>query len=271
MVLFGREIKRKHLVEIPTYLNSFIRCFAIFANPLWVIRSYLTQVAPRPGQTSVALRSGKHIVLSAQAHDVVTAYMIFARREYGTVKQGQTIVDIGGNTGIFSLYAAISGAAKVTVYEPNSQACAVIRRNITENGFDAKVKVNHRCIDRVSNQWVRFPVVSSIFNKPIEDDQNAHSQASVDTEAVETISLKDILREFPDGLDVLKIDCEGCEYKVLLDADPALLNKINAIRLEYHDYKVDEMIKNLAQSGLMMTYQREDFPGAGMLFFERSV
>ena len=266
MFLFGRQLKRKHFAEIPTYINSLIRCFVIFADPLWVIRSYLTQVPPQPHQKVIALRNGKQIFMSAQIHDVFTAFMIFARREYGEINPGQTVVDIGGNTGIFSLYAAVSGASKIAVYEPSSEACVTIRRNIAENGFDRITSLHQRCIDSESHHQVRFPTTSSIFNKPLTGDQAADSQPN---ELVETISLHDILQDFPNGLDMLKIDCEGCEYTMLLDADPSLLRRINAIRLEYHDDKVDAMIARLAQAGLKMTYHREDFLGAGMLFFER--
>jgi hypothetical protein len=35
--------------------------------------------------------------------------------------------------------------------------------------------------------------------------------------------------------DFMKVDCEGCEFEVLLDTDPALLHRIRRISLEFHD------------------------------------
>jgi hypothetical protein len=53
---------------------------------------------------------------------------------------------------------------------------------------------------------------------------------------VPTTTLDAIVAELQlEHCDFLKIDCEGAEYEILLNARPATLRKMRHICLEYHD------------------------------------
>ena len=56
-------------------------------------------------------------------------------------------IDCGGNVGAFTLLACSLGA-KVTVYEPDPNNCAMIKKNLELNGF----KANIMCAGLVHNQ-----------------------------------------------------------------------------------------------------------------------
>ena len=37
--------------------------------------------------------------------------------------------------------------------------------------------------------------------------------------------------------DFLKLDCEGCEFEIVLESDPVLMRRIDRIVMEYHDHR----------------------------------
>lgn len=54
-------------------------------------------------------------------------------------------------------------------------------------------------------------------------------------EIVESTTLKDIIDKFGgEQIDILKMDCEGCEYSVLANLDQGSYSKIETIIMEYH-------------------------------------
>ena len=71
----------------------------------------------------------------------------------------------------------------------------------------------------------------------------------------EFISEKQIQR-----IDLLKLDCEGAEYEILMKAPKMTLNKIDRIILEYHDVnddlQHDKLIRFLQNEG----YQVKTYP-----------
>ena len=106
MRLFGRDISRYWLriPEIPAYFGYLLKCFKLFNNPLQLILAYLLS-SSLPGRV-VELRKGPRIYLSEHSHDIISVFVIFVREDYGRIQPGSTVVDVGANIGIFSLYAA---------------------------------------------------------------------------------------------------------------------------------------------------------------------
>ena len=55
------------------------------------------------------------------------------------------------------------------------------------------------------------------------------------TERIEAITLKEIIDMFNgEHINLLKIDCEGCEYKVLRSISEEYFSRILNLNLEYH-------------------------------------
>jgi hypothetical protein len=50
----------------------------------------------------------------------------------------------------------------------------------------------------------------------------------------------------------LKLDCEGAEYEILLDAKDEVLDRIGVILCEFHPvarYKLEDLVNRLSRSG----------------------
>jgi hypothetical protein len=70
-------------------------------------------------------------------------------------------------------------------------------------------------------------------------------------------------------VDLLKVDCEGAEYEILLGSQPQTLAKVQQLRLEYHYGRVDELTAHLARFGLKTTLLRPDSDLSGNAWFGR--
>lgn len=148
--------------------------------------------------------------------------------------QGRDFIDIGANIGMFSIFASTLGASKVIAIEPVSTTVKILKDNIKQSNLN--------------NIFVVQGLVSSINGESKEiglEDKSGHNSvysSSDKTETIGTVTLKSLLN-LVDGKNIfLKIDCEGSEYDVLLNADPRNMARIGAIAIEIHgelhpDYK----------------------------------
>jgi hypothetical protein len=56
-------------------------------------------------------------------------------------------------------------------------------------------------------------------------------------ETIDVISLATLFERYTiDRCDFLKLDCEGAEFEIILQADPSVLNRVRTIVMEYHDH-----------------------------------
>lgn len=225
MKLFGRPLLQylKGILQAPRYLRWAVKCCFLFENPIRVIRCYVTRSGP--DERVLKLRSGLRIALSDHPHDVVTVFLIFVREDYGRIQPGSTVVDVGANIGVFALHAAWSGAKKVYAYEPNKAAYEHLARNISMNNLENVIVPRRAAVHASGGLKVRFPVQSSPYGSILTGRTNEQC------EVVETVTLADIVG---DGVDLLKMDCEGAEYGILFASGREVLGKIEAIRMEYH-------------------------------------
>ena len=74
---------------------------------------------------------------------------------------------------------------------------------------------------------------------------------------VQLLTLEDILNEnkIPSGEAVLKLDCEGCEYDIILFTDESTLQKFSYVLIEYH-YGYKNLKEKLENCGFTVSVTR---------------
>jgi FkbM family methyltransferase len=145
----------------------------------------------------------------------------------------QTIIDVGANFGVFAVWAARRyHPTRLVCVEPSAEAVAILREALHLNGLADATVVAAACAGKSGSAPLYSrgeQVMNSLFAR---DNYGSSFRPLAD---VRTISLDDLFRDC--GLnrcDLLKIDCEGAEYEILLAASTSTLASVQAIVLEYH-------------------------------------
>lgn len=223
-----------NLKNIFLYIYIFIKIFIIVKSPFKILLHYINRTSPEYINT----RSGITIKTSSNPHDIITFVVIFCKQDYGKIKKNATIVDIGANIGIFSLYALSNGAKHVEIFEPCDEAYRVLLENIKINGYSSKVNMHKLAVTANDNSTVFISAVSSPYNK-ISLDENI----SRDLEKVKTINLETALISFK-NIDLIKMDCEGAEFEIFPSLSIDFFEKTDEIRMELHG-SFDELIASI--------------------------
>lgn len=263
MKLFGRRPERYilGLKRLPQFIMASWRALFIFKQPLTVIWSYI--VRRSPAGRMVQLKSGHVIHLSGDPADIVTVFLIFGREDYGKISPGANVIDIGANIGVFSLFAALSGAKGVYAFEPSASSYDVLLKNIEANGLGSIIKAERLAVVGFPSPPVRFPRNSDVMNAILPD-----SSDSDDYDLVPTITLSEMVSAMS-SVDILKSDCEGGEYAIFLQADEADIRKITEIRMEIHRGPKDELVSRLVGLGYRIREYMSEPTGVGYIWITR--
>jgi len=248
------------LGRLPRHLWLAVKTFFVFRRPVAFLRHYVRRDWPLT--EPVELRTGMKIYLSA-ADDIFTLVEVFLRRQYGRIRKGSVVIDIGANIGVFSLLALADGAAKVYAYEPSAESFSVFSRNIRENGVEDRVQVERVAVSDTAGAMVKFPVTSSRENAMITGDTSAE-YLMTPTDTLQSL----IDRHELERVDLLKLDCEGAEQAILLSTPDSLWRRIRDIRLEFH-YEGDATLRPfLTNCGYdLVRHERTGGAGDGIMWF----
>jgi FkbM family methyltransferase len=132
-------------------------------------------------------------------------------------------IDIGANMGMFSIFASSLGASKVIAIEPVSSTVDILKDNIEQSKLNITVLQN--IVSDTGGEMVKIGL------QPKSGHNSVYSP-SVSFEEVKTITLKDLLDMTISDNVFLKIDCEGGEYDILLNADN--LDRVTTVAIEIH-------------------------------------
>jgi len=221
--------------------------------------------------TTLRLRNGLRIESAAGALVVPLYKEIWYRDDYrlraDPLPRGATVIDVGANIGMFALYAAVAwGAARVYAYEPFPESFALLQRNAARNQIDAIVPVP-----------LAIAGTAGVRALHMQGRHGVHSLFGDTTGAatsIECITLADAFaRDRIERCDLLKLDCEGAEYEILLTAPSEVFARIGRIALEYHDWMTahhhDELRALFERHGFTIT-GRDHLPSrTGYLFAKR--
>lgn len=201
------------------------------------------------------------VAIRPDTSDWNTANAILTGDEYG-IPTGLTgwAVDVGAHLGAWTIGVALDNPdLRVLAIDALPENAELARRNVTANGLDDRVQVLQRaasCI--VGTEAVRYGFEAArpdaAVHRFIGDQRNVRP----DEEQVEvqTVTLDEVVALTSD-IALLKIDCEGCEFRFL---DSQAIDRVERIVGEYHGPIAD--LRALLESTHEVTHSGEDGFGA---------
>lgn len=266
----GREVRiaNKTLRNRVYWSRRLLQTPQTFTNWSDVLKDMaLGRAGKGPETLTFRTRSGMHIDTPNRPGARVPVYEVFADDVYRfewflgpLLRRPITVIDVGGHVGTFTCrLTQLHKDATVTAFEPSATTADYLRRNVENNGVAGRVTVVQAALAADSG--------TAVF-----DDNGAGSGLNglmsargtgtgVATE-VEAVSFADAVKRAGDQVDVIKIDCEGGEYDLVLNSNPDDWASVQRVVIEHHPvtgHSWPELRDFFDKVGLAV--QDEDFAG----------
>ena len=163
-------------------------------------------------------------------------------------------VDVGAHIGNFSLaFLQRHRNGHVHAYEPSPLTAEYLRRNVAANSLDERVHC-HQSAVAAETGTVNFSDngAGSVHN-------GLTSPEATRPMTVPAVSLAHAIVAAGGQVDLLKLDCEGAEYDMILRTEPEALADVRRVVMEYHDlpgHSWEMLEERFAEAGLYV--QRRD-------------
>ncbi len=160
------------------------------------------------------------------------------------LEDGWTIVDVGAATGDFAVHAAARCPRGVVhAFEPLPEAFGRLEEHLRVNGV-GNVRAEAQAIAAREGHLALYTVTGLSGQHRTAGDGSVAAGRPV---AVRATTLSRVFeRHGIARCDLLKLDCEGAEFEILLSAPDDLLARIARIVLEYHDHVTAHTHEDLA-------------------------
>ncbi len=165
------------------------------------------------------------------------------------IKEKDIVIDIGAHVGYFSIHSSINAKnGKIFAFEPYDKSFEVLMKNLNINKIKNVIPQNLGVSKDTGTSTLylkkNFSIGNSIY-------KNSNLDLKIN---IKTISVQDIIKNNDiQKIDILKLDCEGAEYEILLNLDQKTLIKIKKIVAEMHpnieNFKIEQVKKFLIKNG----------------------
>ena len=174
---------------------------------------------------------------------------IFINNEYDITfedMKDREIIDIGANCGMFSMKSVMMGAKKVVSVEPVQKTKDKFQSFVDRANFNDKITILKNAVSDIEGKEI------TISHNP-NSGSNSIYNVKDDCELVSTITLSKLMQYVNGNNILLKIDCEGSEYDIILNANSEDMNRITKIVIEIHSdihpiYKGKNIIESKLES-----------------------
>lgn len=185
------------------------------------------------------------------------------------IKEGAVVIDVGAHIGFFSvLMTSKAKDIKVLAFEPNPDNFTFLKENIKINHLENKVFPFKAALADKGGRKIKFNVHpdnlgmhSSVFSYRELRKEKGELAFEAKTTSLEEIFRKNKLTK----CDLLKMDCEGCEYPVLFSTPEGVLRKIGSLTLEYHPGGDIQAVKRRLENAGFSTRFDQPVPLVGRL------
>ena len=178
------------------------------------------------------------------------ALATFIDNEYGWLHvKGRVVIDIGANICDTPVYFALRGADRVIALEPFPRIYEIAKKNIEINNLSNRITLllagcaanqGHITIDpdyrsNITSTLVDFKHGIRVPLLTLDNILKQHNISSNDT--------------------ILKMDCEGDEYQIILSTNKDILQKFSQVQIEYHHGYI-QLKEKLERSGFEVSFTR---------------
>ncbi len=160
------------------------------------------------------------------------------------------VIDIGANAGFFDiLLLSKVKNAQIYAYEPLSSNIERMRSVASSNRrFDKSVIINPFAVTGKSCEMLRLYAQDTEDNQVVASSLKDFDAANTKELWIPAISFSEIMAGIPETkVDLLKMDCEGSEYDIILNTPPDIVRRIERMLIEVHDIDSQFNIKTISQ------------------------
>jgi len=152
--------------------------------------------------------------------------------------KNRNVVDIGAYIADTAIYFALNGAKHVYALEPYPYSYELAKKNVALNDLERKITMMNAGAGS-KNSTIKIKT----DYKNLAGSELGHSESS--GKKIPIMSLDYIAKKYKLNDAALKIDCEGCEYDMILKSKSETLQRFRKILIEYHyDYpKLENKLK----------------------------
>jgi FkbM family methyltransferase len=172
-------------------------------------------------------------------HAYSSTYDVFEIEDYKFLNvQNKSVLDIGAFVGDSPIYFILKGAKKVYAIEPHPDAYKEMIENIKLNNMEDRIIPINIGISYGSD-YISISTIKAntqyILLKPGEGGYK-----------IPAYSLSKLIDKYNIDVQILKMDCEGCEYDIILK-DYDTIKEFDEIGFEYHAYNTKIPVNKLLE------------------------
>jgi len=153
---------------------------------------------------------------------------IFSQKLYSNLSvKNKTVIDVGGGVGDSALLYRTLGAKKVIMIEPQLVFFESAKQNIELNKELQNIEIHNLVLSSTIGIYMIDHKQSGSLGEIKESKENGIP--------IPKITIDKFLSNYHEQNFVLKMDCESCEYDVLLSIPEDTLRKFEHIFIEFHN------------------------------------
>jgi len=180
------------------------------------------------------------------------------------------VLDVGAHVGAFAVtLAARYPRARVACFEPSPEAGEYLAANISANDLSDRVYWHRAAVGPHAGTARLLREVAGSCGSSLFPELAPEATSGI---AVEVIDLATAFAA-SGGPQLVKLDCEGGEYGIVFDSDPALWESVHCVLLEYHPvrgHSWTELQTRFARLGFRTSWHDPgEAPGLGMAMLIR--
>ncbi len=168
--------------------------------------------------------------------DVHNVWAIFCGGEYRVLASDAVIVDVGGNVGIFAMYAARRApVAEIFCYEPVAGTFERLEQQVARSPHAGRIHCRRMGV--AGSEGAREIAVgrgADVATLLPTEAADLEQTESIEVTTLDRIAADVLSRTGREAISLLKLDCEGAEWEIFESVAPATLEVIERICIEYH-------------------------------------